>query len=87
LIFIEILIFLFLLVRREQTSPFLFLAVPEPRGDDQIGALLGGTFLHTDGTEALSRLGAIVISPQTTPEAPARAEESFTKPEIPDAGG
>lgn len=30
---------------------------------DEIGAFFGGTWLHTDGTEALSRLGAVIIGP------------------------
>jgi len=40
------------------------LAVDDPTENlDEIGVLSGGTCLHTDGSEALSRIGALVIGP------------------------
>ncbi|MFO0630211.1 MAG: acetoacetate decarboxylase family protein [Polyangiales bacterium] len=55
------------------------IAVQNPASnDDEIGALHGGTWLHTDGTEALSRLGGVVISKALPDEIVTRALAGLT---------
>lgn len=49
------------------------------RNHDEIGALSGGTWLHTDGTEGLSRLGGVIIGPARPNEVIHRTVEELNR--------